>query len=104
MGPIHDPQRLDDDLPDANRRIAAPSRPAVANPDAEPATGAPASTPAPAPRLFDRLRGELRTRHYSLRTERAYVDWARRYILFHGKRHPRELGAAGVAALSLIHI
>ena len=103
MGPIHDPQRLDDDLPDANRRIAAPSRPAVANPDAEPATGAPASTPAPAPRLFDRLRGELRTRHYSLRTERAYVDWARRYILFHGKRHPRELGAAGVAAF-LTHL
>jgi integron integrase len=34
----------------------------------------------------------LRARHYSIRTERAYVDWARRYILFHEKRHPRELG------------
>ncbi len=35
----------------------------------------------------------LRSRHYSLRTERAYVDWARRYILFHDKRHPEELGS-----------
>lgn len=34
----------------------------------------------------------LRARHYSIRTERAYVDWARRYILFHDKRHPEELG------------
>lgn len=34
----------------------------------------------------------LRAKHYSIRTERAYVDWARRYILFHGKRHPSELG------------
>jgi integron integrase len=34
----------------------------------------------------------LRAKHYSLRTERAYVDWARRYIFFHGKRHPAELG------------
>ncbi len=50
------------------------------------------------PRLLDRLRGELRVRHLSLRTEDAYVDWARRFILFHGKRHPRELGAAEVAA------
>ncbi len=49
------------------------------------------------PRLLDRLREALRLRHYSLRTEEAYVDWARRYVLFHGKRHPRELGAAEVA-------
>lgn len=38
------------------------------------------------------MRHALRAKHYSLRTERAYVDWARRYVLFHGKRHPRELG------------
>lgn len=38
------------------------------------------------------MRHALRARHYSIRTERAYVAWARRYILFHGKRHPRELG------------
>jgi integron integrase len=44
------------------------------------------------PRLLDRVREELRLRHYSLRTESVYVDWIRRYILFHGKRHPREMG------------
>jgi integron integrase len=38
------------------------------------------------------MAGALRAKHYSIRTERAYVDWARRYIFFHGKRHPEELG------------
>src|SRR2546427_8526690 len=47
-----------------------------------------------APKLIDVVRDALRARHYSRRTERAYVGWIRRYILFHGKRHPRELGAA----------
>jgi integron integrase len=46
--------------------------------------------------LLDRLRDHLRARHYSLRTEEAYVDWARRFILHHGKRHPIEMGAAEV--------
>ena len=46
------------------------------------------------PKLLDRLRAEIRVRHYSLRTEQAYVDWARRFILFHNKRHPKEMGAA----------
>ena len=40
------------------------------------------------PRLPDRLRGAIRLRHYSIRTEATYVDWARRFILFHDKRHP----------------
>jgi integron integrase len=40
----------------------------------------------------------LRVKHYSIRTETAYVDWVRRYVLFHGKRHPRDLGAAEVEA------
>jgi integron integrase len=48
------------------------------------------------PRLLDRLRDALRTRHYSLRTEDAYVRWARRFILFHEKRHPNEMGAEEV--------
>lgn len=48
--------------------------------------------------LLDRLRYALRTRHYSLRTEDAYVRWARRFILFHGKRHPDEMGAEKVVA------
>jgi integron integrase len=54
-------------------------------------------TPAE-PRLFDLLRTRIRARHYSLRTERTYAHWARRYILFHGKRHPREMGAEEVTA------
>lgn len=44
------------------------------------------------PRLLDRLRAAIRARHMSKRTEEAYVQWCRRYILFHGKRHPSELG------------
>ena len=45
------------------------------------------------PRLLDRVRERIRTRHYSRRTEKAYVGWIRHYILFHGRRHPREMGA-----------
>lgn len=44
------------------------------------------------PRLLDQLRAAIRARHMSKRTEEAYVQWCRRYILFHGKRHPSELG------------
>jgi integron integrase len=44
------------------------------------------------PRLLDRVRESRRTKHYSIRTEQAYVDWIRRFILFHGKRHPQEMG------------
>lgn len=51
-----------------------------------------------APRLLDQVRAALRLRHYSYRTEQAYVHWTRRYILFHGKRHPDRLGAAEVEA------
>jgi len=47
----------------------------------------------PAPRkLLDQVRDRLRALHYSLRTEDAYLFWIRRYVVFHGKRHPRELG------------
>lgn len=53
---------------------------------------------ATAPRLLDQVRICIRARHYSLRTEEAYVQWVRRFILFHGKRHPRELGADEVTA------
>jgi hypothetical protein len=44
------------------------------------------------PRLLDQVREAIRVRHYSLRTEEAYVHWVRRFILFHDKRHPREIG------------
>ncbi len=46
------------------------------------------------PRLLDRVRDQIRFRHYSLRTEQAYVDWVRRYVRFNANRHPSELGAA----------
>jgi integron integrase len=47
---------------------------------------------ARSPKLLDRVRTTIRTRHYSRRTEQAYVHWTRRFILFHNKRHPLELG------------
>jgi integron integrase len=50
----------------------------------------------PKPRLLDRVRAALRARHGSRRTEEAYVAWIRRYIFFHGKRHPAEMGAPEV--------
>ena len=50
------------------------------------------------PKLLDRVRDAIRTRHYSRRTEEAYVHWIRRYIVFHGKKHPSELGAPDISA------
>jgi Phage integrase, N-terminal SAM-like domain len=52
----------------------------------------------PAPRLLDQVRARIRVKHYSIRTEEAYVDWIRRFVLHFGKRHPRELGAHHVEA------
>lgn len=49
-----------------------------------------------APKLLDQVRGKIRLKHYSIRTEQAYTDWTKRFILFFGKRHPRELGATEV--------
>ena len=50
------------------------------------------------PKLLDQLRAAIRLKHYSLRTEDAYVYWARDFILFHDKRHPRELGDADIVS------
>jgi len=55
------------------------------------------------PRLLDTVRAALRTRHYSPRTEKAYVGWIRRFILFHGKRHPETMGEREVGAF-LTHL
>ena len=55
------------------------------------------------PKLLDQMRAKIRFKHYSIRTEQTYVDWARRYILFHGKRHPKDMGAAEVEAF-LTHL
>ncbi|GLS15698.1 integron integrase [Hydrogenophaga electricum] len=73
-----------------NTAAKAPLLP-VAQPQAQP------------PRLLERLRADLRTRHYSIRTEEAYVDWVRRFILFHHKRHPADMGALEVSAF-LTHL
>jgi len=51
----------------------------------------------PPPRLLDQVAHEVRVRHYSRRTEEAYCGWVRRFILFHGKRHPAMMGEPEVA-------
>lgn len=56
-----------------------------------------ASTPPP-PRLLDQVRAAIRYRHYSLRTEQAYVMWIKQFIRFHGMRHPRDMGALEIEA------
>ncbi|MGD0539429.1 MAG: phage integrase N-terminal SAM-like domain-containing protein [Verrucomicrobiota bacterium] len=52
--------------------------------------------PNPKLRFLDQFREVCRFRHFSPRTEEAYVHWIRHFILWHGKRHPRDLGAAEV--------
>lgn len=55
------------------------------------------------PKLLDRVRERIRLKHYSIRTEDAYVQWIKRFIIHHGKRHPAEMGAAEVEAF-LTHL
>jgi len=55
------------------------------------------------PRLLDRVRDRIRAKHYSIRTEHAYLEWIKRFVRFHGKRHPSELGAEHVEAF-LTHL
>lgn len=52
--------------------------------------------PPTEPKLLDQVRTLIRTMHYSIRTEQAYVDWIRRFILFHKKRHPAQMGKAEI--------
>ena len=58
--------------------------------------------PAPPakPKLLDQVRQVIRTRHYSYHTEKAYVGWIKRFIFFHNKRHPAEMGEVGDAAFA----
>ncbi len=44
------------------------------------------------PRLLDQVRNAIRTKHYSYSTEKTYIDWIKRYIFFHNKQHPKEMG------------
>lgn len=61
--------------------------------------------PVPARRLFDEVRRKLRLHHYSLRTERAYLGWIRRFIVDNNRRHPREMGGREVERfLSLLAV
>lgn len=63
-----------------------------------------ANTPAAnSPKLLDVVRDRIRVKHYSIRTETQYVQWIRRFILFHGKKHPRDMGAPEVEAF-LTHL
>jgi len=55
------------------------------------------------PRLLDQVRGKIRLKHYSIRTEEAYVDWIKRFVLHFDKRHPSEMGAREVEAF-LTHL
>ena len=60
----------------------------------------PNSTPSP---FLDQVRGAIRVRHYSIRTEQAYISWIKQFIIFNGKRHPAELGDAEVSVF-LTHL
>jgi site-specific recombinase XerD len=50
----------------------------------------------PKPKLLDQVRQAIRARHYSKRTEKTYVGWTKRFIYFHGKRHPLEMGESEI--------
>jgi site-specific recombinase XerD len=63
----------------------------------------PARPEANKPKLLDQVRDMMRRKHYSIRTEQSYVDWIRRFILFHGKRHPAQMAEPEVTAF-LTHL
>ena len=54
-------------------------------------------------KLLDQVRDAIRTHHYSIRTEDAYVSWIKRFILYHGKKHPSDMGSAEIEAF-LTHL
>ncbi|MBI4561220.1 MAG: phage integrase N-terminal SAM-like domain-containing protein, partial [Candidatus Rokubacteria bacterium] len=60
----------------------------------QPAVESSSLSGAPKPRLLDRVRQAMHARHLSSKTEEAYISWIKRFIFFHGKRHPIEMGEA----------
>jgi hypothetical protein len=71
-------------------------RPRVSSLNGQTAAVSPASV-APKRKLLDQVREAIRRRHYSNRTEKAYVHWVKRYIFFHNKRHPCEMAEPEIA-------
>ena len=59
--------------------------------------------PTQPPKLLEQVSAKMRVKHYSLRTEKSYIDWIKRYIWHHGKRHPKDMGAVEVEAF-LTHL
>jgi hypothetical protein len=59
--------------------------------------------PSNKPKLLDQVREVIRCEHYSIRTEQAYCDWIKRFILFHRKPHPAEMAEAEISAF-LTHL
>jgi hypothetical protein len=86
------------DEPFLDQQVVPRARQPAAESSAAPAPSASpvADVPAPPPRLLDQVRQVLRVRHYSFNTEECYVRWIKHFILFHHKRHPREMGAREV--------
>ena len=57
------------------------------------------TTSSPPPKLLDQVVAKIRFKHYSRRTEQSYAHWIKRFILFHGKRHPKEMGALEIGVV-----
>ena len=81
---------------DVWRHVAATPGPRSGAGPPQPIRAIPESKAGEPPRLLDRVRHAIRVRQYSRRTEEAYVFWIRRFIVFHGKRHPSEMGSSEV--------
>jgi len=56
------------------------------------------ASPPQGKKLLDQVSDAIRVKHYSSRTEKTYKDWIKRYILFHNKRHPKDMGAEEIQA------
>jgi integron integrase len=95
LGPLEIASTTRSVQPVANPRPAAVSPYQAAHPLSALRPGPVPSAPAK-PRLLERVVGLIQARHYSPRTEKAYVAWIKKYIFFHGKRHPDEMGSLQV--------
>ena len=75
-------------MENSNVKSLTDQRLKVISQSGQPAAATSAPSGAPKPKLLDQVRQAIRTRHYSYRTEKAYVHWIKRFIFFHNKRHP----------------